>query len=71
MSQSFSILFLSQKNTHTHTLKWELKDKVCAVETEGKDKLYFFLPYARFGRLSVPIPEVQNEFTEHAVNFQK
>ncbi len=56
----------------THTWKQELKRKKHLLQRErGKDELYFVFPSGRFGRLSVPIPEVQYEFTEHAVNFQK
>lgn len=54
------------------TSSWS-QDKERKLQRRHKeeDGLCAVFPSGRSGRLSVPIPEVREEFTEHGVNFQK
>jgi len=58
-----------KKNKYTNTWNQVLKRPLLYRLVERQ--AVFRFPLWSFGKLSVPIPEVQCEFTEHTVNFQK
>lgn len=47
------------------------KERKLQQRQKEEDGLCAVFPSGCSGRLSVPIPEVREEFTEHGVNFQK
>lgn len=56
-----SLLFIP-RNTNTQKHLEEKPEQYSLLQKQrGKDELYFVFPSGRFGRLSVPIPEVREE----------
>lgn len=68
----FFLFYTGKTNTNMQTSSWS-QDKERKLQRRHKeeDGLCAVFPSGRSGRLSVPIPEVREEFTEHGVNFQK
>lgn len=64
--------FFFLTNTNMQTSSWRQdKERKLQRRQKEEDGLCAVFPSGRSGRLSVPIPEVREEFTEHGVNFQK